>query len=76
MVKDKKSKLFFMKIIICWVKTFLRSLKVLPAHTICGHDWVDFEEHKNCKVIVSKCEVCGKIDIYWSHQGECDCKKQ
>jgi len=32
-----------------------------------GHSWVEVEEHKNCTVTISKCEVCGKQEITWKN---------
>ena len=36
------------------------------GYPLSGHNWVDIEEHENCKVTVSECEICGKIDISWT----------
>jgi hypothetical protein len=55
--------------ILCVLKEIWRSISSLQlwsgGYPISGHDFVDIEEHKNCAVTVSKCEVCGKIDITW-----------
>jgi len=55
--------------IICFIKELFRSGTSLQmwqgGFPISGHDYVDIEEHENCTVTVSKCEVCGKIDISW-----------
>jgi hypothetical protein len=53
--------------IICWLKGIWRSFpNILQGDfPIDGCDYVDIEEHKNCTVIVSKCEHCGKINISW-----------
>lgn len=50
-------------IIFCWLKEIFRT--IINFIPISGHDFVDIEEHENCKVIISKCEYCGKIDISW-----------
>jgi hypothetical protein len=47
----------------CWLEAVWNTLKI--GQRTSGHNWVDIEEHKNCTVTVSKCEVCGKIDISW-----------
>jgi anaerobic ribonucleoside-triphosphate reductase len=55
--------------IICWLKGIWRSISSIQiwrgGFPIDGCDYVDIEEHKNCTVTISKCSVCGKIDISW-----------
>lgn len=49
--------------LICFIKEIWRTLTTgLPFD---GHDYVDVEEHENCTVTISKCEICGKVDISW-----------
>jgi hypothetical protein len=53
---------------ICWLKTVWRSIQVgWPLnYPMCGCDFVDMEEHKNCTVTITRCEICGKKNICWS----------
>ncbi len=53
---------------ICIIKEIYRSFISIfyTGMIMSGHDFVDIEEHENCKVVISRCEVCGKIDISWS----------
>lgn len=57
-----------MKKLDCWLKGILRSLPqwLNGNYPISGHLFLDKEEHSNCKVVVSECEHCGKVDISWS----------
>lgn len=57
-----------MNTIICYIKGIFRSIPqwIDGSYPISGHLFVDKEEHYNCKVIISECEYCGKIDIAWS----------
>lgn len=54
--------------LICWLKTIWRTLSTggwQGGFVFDAHEWVDQEEYENCKVTVSKCEVCGKVEISW-----------
>lgn len=58
--------------IICFFKTIWRSLGrgmnlFLDGTPISGHDYIDTEIHENCQVTISKCEICGDIDISWKN---------
>lgn len=57
-----------MKKINCWLKGIWRSLPqwLRGDYPISGHLFVDTEEHEGCKVMVGKCEHCGKVSITWS----------
>jgi len=52
----------------CWLKGIWHSLFTLltSGDSVSGHNWIDIEEHQNCRVVISQCEICGKIDISWS----------
>jgi len=52
----------------CWIEGAWDSIGTLlsSGYPMSGHEWVDQEEHRNCRVIVSRCERCGKQDISWS----------
>lgn len=54
----------------CWLKGIYLSLATgWPFNfRVSGCDYVDIEEHENCKVSISKCECCGKVDISWSRR--------
>lgn len=56
-----------MKEIICWLKNIYENITHwdFPFEVDFGHEWQDIEEHNNCKVIISKCERCGKTHIVW-----------
>lgn len=51
----------------CWIKYLWRSIwSVLrTGFPMDGHNYQDIEYHRGCDVCVSKCEICGKIDIGW-----------
>jgi len=57
-----------MKKIICRIKGIWRSVPhwLSGNYPISGHIFIDTEEHENCKVTISECKTCGKIDISWS----------
>lgn len=59
-------------IIICWLKELFRSLTGVGFYqdgiAMSGHDYVEIEEHENCKVTICKCKTCDKIDVSWSKQ--------
>ena len=57
-----------MKRIICWIKNIIENIIHwdFPFELDVGHEWQDIEEHKNCKVIITKCEKCGKTEISWA----------
>ena len=38
--------------------------------TVSGHTFVDAQVYRNCAVIVTNCEDCGKIDITWVYEGK------
>lgn len=54
----------------CKLKAIIRSIPqfIMGNFPIDGHDWVDIEEHKNCTVTISKCEICGKTHVSWSQR--------
>ena len=56
-----------MEKITCFLKGIWRSLPqwLDGSYPISGHLFVDQEYHKECDVIISKCETCGKISINW-----------
>jgi len=54
-----------MKKLICWFKTLYRSLHTFPSYPMSGHDFVDEEVDIRALVTTSKCEVCGKYEVYW-----------
>lgn len=52
--------------ILCFLKTFWRTWgEGIPSAIVSGHDWLDEEEHDNCTVTISRCEVCGEQEISW-----------
>ena len=55
--------------ILCFIRGVWTSLPqyISGNYPISGHMFMDIEEHDNCKVVVSKCENCGKLDISWSN---------
>jgi hypothetical protein len=57
-----------MKRILCYIKTIISSIQGgFPFnYPVSGHTFVDEEEYQNCKVTISRCENCGKVDISWS----------
>lgn len=54
--------------LICWLKEIWRSIPqwIDGNYPISGHLFVDEEYHTGCNVTISRCEVCGKLDISWS----------
>lgn len=56
-----------MEQIICWLKGIWWSAEGWPfGFKVSGHVFKTLEEHENCKVFISECEDCGKIDISWT----------
>lgn len=57
-----------MKNVICYLKGIWRSLPqwLSSEYPISGHLFKDIEEHENCRVVISECETCDKVDISWS----------
>ena len=57
----------------CWFKTIWRSItsffKTGNITPIMGCVYTDHEVHRNCIVIVGKCEHCDDIDISWQKEG-------
>ena len=57
-IKDTKSSNGNWKNVKCWFKgliPFARS----------GHNFLDIERYKNKTITLSRCEICGKINISW-----------
>lgn len=52
----------------CLLKQIWRT--IMTRYSVDGCDYVDIEEYTNCKVIISKCEVCGKTNITWEKLNE------
>lgn len=52
-----------MKKIICWLKEIYNTLET--GAYVGGCDFIEKEVHENCRVYISECKVCGKIDISW-----------
>ena len=52
----------------CWIKGLWRSIWTLmgSGYPMSGHNLVEEGTYNNCKVVVCRCEVCGKLDISWS----------
>ena len=57
----------------CWFKTIWRSMisffKTGNITPIMGCVYTDHEVHRNCIVIVGKCEHCDGVDISWQKEG-------
>ncbi len=56
--------------IICFLKGIWRAM-VYPGtlwhgYNFSGHDEVEVERHDNVAVFITKCEICGKVEVTWS----------